>query len=43
MFQLYSQYGGTLSRIAIQRAEPVGKFLGWKALAPVTQWSVLKT
>jgi precorrin-6B C5,15-methyltransferase / cobalt-precorrin-6B C5,C15-methyltransferase len=42
IFQLQQQYGGTLDRIAIQRAEPVGKFLGWKALNSVTQWSVEK-
>lgn len=42
LFQWQQQWGGELSRIAIQRAEPVGKFLGWKAMAPVTQWSVIK-
>jgi precorrin-6Y C5,15-methyltransferase (decarboxylating) len=36
-------WGGELVRIAIQRAEPVGKFLGWKAMAPVTQWVVIKS
>ncbi|GAB4235997.1 MAG: bifunctional cobalt-precorrin-7 (C(5))-methyltransferase/cobalt-precorrin-6B (C(15))-methyltransferase [Stanieria sp.] len=34
--------GGELTRIAISRAEPIGKFLGWKAIAPVTQWVVVK-
>jgi precorrin-6B C5,15-methyltransferase / cobalt-precorrin-6B C5,C15-methyltransferase len=28
--------------VTIQRAAPIGKFLGWKALAPVTQWVVVK-
>jgi precorrin-6B C5,15-methyltransferase / cobalt-precorrin-6B C5,C15-methyltransferase len=42
IFQLQQQYGGKLDRIAIQRAEPIGKFLGWKALNPVTQWCVGK-
>ncbi len=42
IFQLQQQYGGMLDRIAIQRAEPIGKFLGWKALNPVTQWCVGK-
>ncbi len=42
IFQLQHQYGGDLSRIAIQHAEPVGKFLGWKASAPITQWCVIK-
>jgi precorrin-6B C5,15-methyltransferase / cobalt-precorrin-6B C5,C15-methyltransferase len=35
-------HGGSLTRIAIQQAELIGKFLGWKALAPITQWSVVK-
>ncbi len=42
IFQLQNQYGGNLSRIAIQHAEPIGKFLGWKASAPITQWNVVK-
>lgn len=42
VFQGQSKLGGELTRIAIQRAEPVGKFLGWKAMAPVTQWVVVK-
>jgi precorrin-6B C5,15-methyltransferase / cobalt-precorrin-6B C5,C15-methyltransferase len=37
-----SQRGGELIRIAIQRAEPIGQFLGWNAKAPVTQWAVTK-
>ncbi len=39
----HSQRGGELTRIAIQRAEPIGQFLGWKAKAPVTQWTVTKS
>ena len=42
MLQWHHQIGGTLTRIAIQRAEPIGKFLGWKAMAPVTQWQAVK-
>jgi precorrin-6B C5,15-methyltransferase / cobalt-precorrin-6B C5,C15-methyltransferase len=42
IFQLHQQYGGKLDRIAVQRAEPVGNFFGWKALSPVTQWCVNK-
>ena len=30
--------GGALTRIAVQRAEPVGPFHGWRAAMPVTQW-----
>jgi precorrin-6B C5,15-methyltransferase / cobalt-precorrin-6B C5,C15-methyltransferase len=43
IFELQQQYGGAINRIAIQRAEPVGKFLGWKALAGVTQWVAVKS
>lgn len=42
LLQWRDRVGGTLTRIAIQRAEPVGTFLGWRALAPVTQWAVVK-
>ncbi|WP_414566393.1 MULTISPECIES: precorrin-6y C5,15-methyltransferase (decarboxylating) subunit CbiE [unclassified Anabaena] len=42
LFQWYEKVGGHLTRIAIQRAEPIGKFLGWRAMAPVTQWIVIK-
>jgi precorrin-6Y C5,15-methyltransferase (decarboxylating) len=43
LLQWHSQHGGELTRIAIQRAEPIGKFLGWKAMVPVTQWAVTKS
>lgn len=42
LFQWHRQFGGELTRMAIQRAEPVGKFWGWKAMAPVTQWVVAR-
>ncbi|PSB03778.1 cobalamin biosynthesis bifunctional protein CbiET [Merismopedia glauca CCAP 1448/3] len=42
VFQLQHQFGGELTRIAIQRAESIGKFLGWKAMAGITQWVVVK-
>ena len=42
LLQWHSQCGGELTRVAIQRAAPIGKFLGWKAMAPVTQWAVVK-
>ncbi len=34
--------GGELVRIAVARAEPIGDMLGWRGLAPVTQWTILK-
>ncbi|MBW4556507.1 MAG: precorrin-6y C5,15-methyltransferase (decarboxylating) subunit CbiE [Trichormus sp. ATA11-4-KO1] len=43
LFQWYEKAGGNFTRIAIQRAEPIGKFLGWRAMAPVTQWIVIKS
>ena len=42
LFELQKNYGGTLTRIVIQRAEPIGSFLGWKSLSPITQWVVEK-
>ncbi len=42
LLQWHGRLGGELTRIAISKAEPVGKFLGWKAMAPVTQWVVAK-
>ncbi|MEL7048176.1 MAG: precorrin-6y C5,15-methyltransferase (decarboxylating) subunit CbiE, partial [Pseudomonadota bacterium] len=39
---LASQYGGELVRIAVSRAEPVGRFHGWRPAMPVTQWRVVK-
>jgi precorrin-6B C5,15-methyltransferase / cobalt-precorrin-6B C5,C15-methyltransferase len=42
LFQWHQQVGGKLTRIAIQRAEPIGKFLGWRAMASVTQWIVIR-
>ncbi|MBD2665231.1 precorrin-6y C5,15-methyltransferase (Decarboxylating), CbiE subunit [Richelia sinica FACHB-800] len=42
LFNWYEQVGGNFTRIAIQRAEPIGKFLGWKGMAMVTQWVGVK-
>jgi precorrin-6Y C5,15-methyltransferase (decarboxylating) len=42
LFAWHQQLGGTLTRIAIQRTEVIGSFLGWKSMAPVTQWIVVK-
>jgi precorrin-6B C5,15-methyltransferase / cobalt-precorrin-6B C5,C15-methyltransferase len=35
--------GGTLTRIEVSRAAPVGGFTGWKPMMPVTQWEVVRT
>ncbi|MBD2340291.1 precorrin-6y C5,15-methyltransferase (decarboxylating) subunit CbiE [Calothrix sp. FACHB-156] len=42
LFKWYEKVGGNFTRIAIQRAEPIGKFLGWRGMAPVTQWIAKK-
>ena len=34
--------GGELVRIAVDRAEPVGRFTGWRAQRPVVQWRAWK-
>ena len=35
--------GGSLTRIEVSRAAPVGGFTGWKPMMPVTQWEVVRT
>jgi precorrin-6Y C5,15-methyltransferase (decarboxylating) len=35
----HARLGGTLTRLAIHRAGPVGGFTGWRPAMPVTQWS----
>jgi precorrin-6Y C5,15-methyltransferase (decarboxylating) len=36
---MQAEHGGDLTRIAISRAEPVGRYRGWRPAMPVTQWS----
>jgi precorrin-6Y C5,15-methyltransferase (decarboxylating) len=38
----HAALGGTLTRIEIARAEPVGGKTGWRAAMPVTQWAWVK-
>ena len=38
----HQRLGGTLTRIDIQRAAPVGQMHGWRAAMPVTQWAWIK-
>ncbi|HEX3501041.1 MAG TPA: precorrin-6y C5,15-methyltransferase (decarboxylating) subunit CbiE [Stellaceae bacterium] len=37
-----ARHGGTLIRLAISRAAPIGPHLGWRPLMPVTQLTALK-
>jgi precorrin-6B C5,15-methyltransferase / cobalt-precorrin-6B C5,C15-methyltransferase len=38
----HGRLGGDLTRIAVQRAAPIGGFTGWRPAMPVTQWAVTK-
>jgi precorrin-6Y C5,15-methyltransferase (decarboxylating) len=38
----HARLGGALTRIAVQRAGPIGGFTGWRPAMPVTQWSYTK-
>lgn len=42
LFDLHAHHGGDLTRLAISRVEPIGSRRGWRALMPVTQWSLIK-
>lgn len=42
LLQWHNQVGGELIRVAVQRAAPIGGFLRWKPMVPVTQWVVMK-
>lgn len=39
---LHARHGGTLSRLAIQRAGPLGGRAGWRPMMPVTQWALVR-
>jgi precorrin-6B C5,15-methyltransferase / cobalt-precorrin-6B C5,C15-methyltransferase len=39
---LFARHGGALRRIAIARAEPLGRLHGWRAALPITQWAATK-
>jgi precorrin-6B C5,15-methyltransferase / cobalt-precorrin-6B C5,C15-methyltransferase len=46
LLKYQSMWGGTLTRIAISRAAPIGgedaRMTGWRAAMPVTQWTWVK-
>ncbi|KAM3108664.1 precorrin-6y C5,15-methyltransferase (decarboxylating) subunit CbiE [Phormidesmis sp. 146-33] len=42
LFEWHDRVGGEFTRISIQRAAPIGRFLGWKSLSPITQWVTQK-
>lgn len=40
--QMHARFGGDLTRIAIERAVPVGDMRGWRPAMPVTQLALIK-
>lgn len=40
--QFWQQTGGSLMRLSVHHADPVGGFHGWRPLMPVTQWHWIK-
>ena len=38
----FAQRGGTLKRLTVAHADPVGHLHGWRAAMPVTQWAWVK-
>jgi precorrin-6Y C5,15-methyltransferase (decarboxylating) len=42
LMALHGRHGGDLSRLAVSRAEPVGRLSGWRAAMEVMQWSLPK-
>jgi len=41
LIALQAEFGGDLTRIAIDRAEPLGGQTGWRPAMPVVQWSLV--
>jgi precorrin-6Y C5,15-methyltransferase (decarboxylating) len=39
---LQARHGGSLLRIDLAEARPLGRFRGWEAARPVVQWSVVR-
>ncbi|PIB23197.1 precorrin-6Y C5,15-methyltransferase [Amylibacter kogurei] len=42
LISLHKKHGGQLTKLQINRAEPIGNLTGWRPLMPVTQWSLVK-
>lgn len=39
----HQAYGGTLTRLAVERAEPIGRRMTWRPALPIVQWVCSKT
>ena len=42
ILQKQKQFGGSLTKIAISKLDPIGKFRGWRPQMPVTQLKISK-
>jgi precorrin-6Y C5,15-methyltransferase (decarboxylating) len=42
LFAGYHAHGGELTRLSVQRVQPLGALHGWKPMMPVTQWRAVK-
>jgi precorrin-6B C5,15-methyltransferase / cobalt-precorrin-6B C5,C15-methyltransferase len=42
LWQWQQQFGGSLTKITIQRVEAIGAFRAWKPMKDITQWQVVK-
>ncbi|UWQ22312.1 precorrin-6y C5,15-methyltransferase (decarboxylating) subunit CbiE [Jannaschia sp. W003] len=42
LLSLHARHGGDLVRLSVERAEPVGRYRGWRPSMAVTQWSLVK-
>ncbi len=42
LMALHARHGGQLVKLSVNRVEPVGSYRGWRALMPVTQWSLIR-
>lgn len=42
LLEAHRRLGGDLTRLSVSRADPVGRFTGWRPAMPVTQWAIVK-
>lgn len=42
MIECWKRHGGELSRLAVERMEPIGRYSGWRPARAVVQWSAVK-
>jgi precorrin-6Y C5,15-methyltransferase (decarboxylating) len=38
----WKRYGGELTRVSVERLEPIGRYHGWRPARAVVQWSAIK-